>query len=97
MAIFVHRRIVHQRVQFLISIQSISIKIIANNIEILITAVLKPLKTIFDPIDLDTFTDSLNWSIWAGRLNSKNHLWNTATLADRHSRAPYKSSRKHPL
>lgn len=79
-AVFVHRRITHQRISLNTNLQSTSIKIKLNNSEILVSAVYKPPNEILDPADLDTLTTSADWSIAAGDFNAKNPLWNSRTV-----------------
>lgn len=78
-AVLVHRRIVHQPVSLRTELQSTSIIIKHNNQEILVSAVYKPPNQILDPIDLDTLTQSYDWSISAGDFNSKHPLWHSRT------------------
>lgn len=78
-AILVHRRIIHKPTALRTELQSTSIIIKLNNIEILISSVYKPPNLTLDPIDLDTLTQTSDWSISAGDLNSKHPLWNSRT------------------
>lgn len=62
-AVLVHRSVVHKHIELNTSIQSTSILIKTNNVEILISAVYKPPNAVLTPNDLDTLTTSSEWSI----------------------------------
>ena len=79
-AILVHRRIVHQPIILQTELQSTSIIIKINNLEILISAVYKPPNLVLDAVDLDTLTQSADWSLSAGDFNAKHPLWNSRTI-----------------
>lgn len=76
-AVLVHRRIVHQPISLNTSLQSCSIKIQINNTEVLVSAIYKPPKAQLQISDLDTLTNSAEWTIAAGDLNAKHTLWNS--------------------
>ncbi|KAL4143249.1 hypothetical protein QTP88_005604 [Uroleucon formosanum] len=78
-AVLVNRRIVHHHTSLRTDLQSTSVIIKLQDTEILITAVYKPLNQILVPIDLDTLTQTSDWSISAGDLNSKHPLWHSRT------------------
>ncbi|KAL4085182.1 hypothetical protein QTP88_027041 [Uroleucon formosanum] len=78
-AVLVNRRIVHHHTSLRTDLQSTSVIIKLQDTEILITAVYKPPNQILVPIDLDTLTQTSDWSISAGDLNSKHPLWHSRT------------------
>lgn len=79
-AVLVHRRIVHQQIKLPTKLQSTSIKIKVNNIEILISAIYKPPRQILDPNDLDIITKSSDWIVAAGDFNAKHPIWNSRKI-----------------
>jgi hypothetical protein len=71
---------IHQPISLRTDLQSTSNIIQLENYKILISAVYKPSNQILDSTDLDTLTQSSEWSITAGKLNSNHPLLHSWTI-----------------
>lgn len=70
-AVLIHLRIFHQPETLETSIQSSSIRIQTNNLQVLVSAVYKPPNAVLTTNDLDLLTQSAECQILAGDFNSK--------------------------
>lgn len=78
-AVLIHRRITHQPETLKTDIQTLSVSIVLDGTEVLISAIHKPLQAILTTTDLDLLTESTDWQISVGVFKFEHPLWNSHT------------------